>query len=165
MAAYAPLLAKEGASQWEPDLIRFNNTGVYGTPSYYVQKMFSENRGQKVLPSRLVQPEKEQGNIRGAIGLGTWSTQVQYKDVKVTGTDGKQLFYDDFSDDSKRWSVVNGKWAVKNQALQQTGNDINCYTIAGDKEWTDYTLTLKAKKTGGSEGMLILFGAKDKSNN
>src|SRR5690606_11982698 len=32
MSAYAPLLAKVGASQWAPDLIWFDNTRAYGTP-------------------------------------------------------------------------------------------------------------------------------------
>ena len=51
MTAYAPLFNKVGSSQWTPDLIWFNNTDVYGTPSYYVQKMFSTNLGDFVLPS------------------------------------------------------------------------------------------------------------------
>ena len=36
---------------WYPDLIYFNGTKVFGTPSYYVQQMFSLNRGNVVLPT------------------------------------------------------------------------------------------------------------------
>jgi alpha-L-arabinofuranosidase len=50
MSSYAPLFAKTGASQWAPDLIWFDNTRVYGTPSYYVQELFSRNRPDVVLP-------------------------------------------------------------------------------------------------------------------
>jgi len=50
MSSYAPLLARDGAMQWQPDLIWFNNTQVYGTPSYYVQALFSQNRPSRVLP-------------------------------------------------------------------------------------------------------------------
>lgn len=50
MSAYAPLFNKVGASQWTPDLIWFDNTRVYGTPSYYVQQMFSVNKGDVILP-------------------------------------------------------------------------------------------------------------------
>jgi alpha-L-arabinofuranosidase len=50
MSSYAPLFAKAGASQWAPDLIWFDNTRVYGTPSYYVQELFSRNRPDVVLP-------------------------------------------------------------------------------------------------------------------
>lgn len=50
MASYAPLFNKADSSQWVPDLIWFDNTDCYGTPSYYVQKMFSTNLGDTILP-------------------------------------------------------------------------------------------------------------------
>jgi alpha-L-arabinofuranosidase len=50
MSSYAPLFAKAGASQWAPDLIWFDNTRIYGTPSYYVQTLYSRNRPDVVLP-------------------------------------------------------------------------------------------------------------------
>ncbi len=43
LAAYAPLFAREGFTQWTPDLIFVNNHEIMLTPSYYVQKMFSHN--------------------------------------------------------------------------------------------------------------------------
>jgi len=49
MASYAPLLAHTEAWQWTPDLIWFDNLTSYGTPNYYVQKLFSTNRGTDVL--------------------------------------------------------------------------------------------------------------------
>jgi alpha-N-arabinofuranosidase len=45
LASYAPLLAKEGHTQWNPDLIYFNNTSVCPTVNYYVQQLFSVNQG------------------------------------------------------------------------------------------------------------------------
>jgi alpha-N-arabinofuranosidase len=45
MSCYAPLLAHEEAWQWRPDLIWFNNLKAYGSANYYVQKLFSLNRG------------------------------------------------------------------------------------------------------------------------
>ena len=51
MASYAPLFANVNNEDWSPDLIYFNGTQVYGTPSYYVQQMFSLNRGNVVLPT------------------------------------------------------------------------------------------------------------------
>ena len=47
MSSYAPLLAKEGDTQWNPDLIYFNNTEVKPTTGYYVQKLFGNNAGDK----------------------------------------------------------------------------------------------------------------------
>jgi alpha-L-arabinofuranosidase len=45
MASYAPLFAHVDGWQWTPDLIWFNNLKSYGTPDYYVQKLFSNNKG------------------------------------------------------------------------------------------------------------------------
>lgn len=53
MASYAPLLAHVDAWQWSPNLIWFDNLRSVGTPSYYVQKLFSTNRGTNVLPVQL----------------------------------------------------------------------------------------------------------------
>ena len=50
MASYAPLLAHVDAWQWTPDLIWFDNLRSYGTPNYYVQKLFSVNKGTNILP-------------------------------------------------------------------------------------------------------------------
>ncbi len=50
MSSYAPLLARSDAYQWAPNLIWFDNTRVFGTPSYYVQRMFSRNRPEVLLP-------------------------------------------------------------------------------------------------------------------
>lgn len=50
MTSYAPLLAKEGRTQWNPDLIYFNNTEVKPTPGYYVQKLYGEYAGEVYFP-------------------------------------------------------------------------------------------------------------------
>jgi alpha-L-arabinofuranosidase len=50
MASYAPLFAHVDGWQWTPDLIWVNNLQSYGTPDYYVQKLFSTNKGTKVVP-------------------------------------------------------------------------------------------------------------------
>ena len=49
MASYAPLLAHTDAWQWRPDLIWFDNLKVMATPNYFVQKMFSCNKGTNVV--------------------------------------------------------------------------------------------------------------------
>ena len=51
MSSYAPLLAKHGHTQWNPDLIYFNNTNVYPTVNYQVQKLFGNNTGNKYIYS------------------------------------------------------------------------------------------------------------------
>ena len=49
MASYAPLFGNVNAWQWRPDLIWFDNLKSVGTPNYYVQKLFSTNRGTDVV--------------------------------------------------------------------------------------------------------------------
>lgn len=49
MTCYAPLFAREDHQQWQPDMIWFDNDRVYGTPSYYVQKVFSEYSGGTIV--------------------------------------------------------------------------------------------------------------------
>ena len=53
MASYAPLFAHIDGWQWTPDLIWCDNLRSYGTPSYYVQQLFSRNRGDFALPTRI----------------------------------------------------------------------------------------------------------------
>ena len=53
LASYAPLFANVDAWQWTPDLIWVDSLQVYGTPNYYVQQLFSRNRGDVVLPTQL----------------------------------------------------------------------------------------------------------------
>ncbi len=50
MASYAPLLANVDAWQWKPDAIWFDNLHSYGTPNYYVQSVFANNTGTRILP-------------------------------------------------------------------------------------------------------------------
>ena len=45
LASYAPLFNRIGHSQWKPDMIWFDDSQVYLTPNYYVQKLFANHRG------------------------------------------------------------------------------------------------------------------------
>ncbi len=50
MASYAPLFSHIDGWQWTPDLIWVDNLRSYGTPNYYVQKLFSQHKGSKTVP-------------------------------------------------------------------------------------------------------------------
>ncbi|KAK1221325.1 hypothetical protein PQX77_015872 [Marasmius sp. AFHP31] len=52
-AGYAPLLNHVEGSQWTPNLVSFDSANVYRSTSFYVQKLFSLNRGDGYLPSTL----------------------------------------------------------------------------------------------------------------
>ena len=49
LASYAPLFARLGYTQWSPDMIWFDASNCYGSPSYYVQKMYANNMGDVTL--------------------------------------------------------------------------------------------------------------------
>lgn len=53
MASYAPLFAHVEGWQWTPNLIWFDNLNSYATPNYYVQQLFSLNKGTDVVPLTL----------------------------------------------------------------------------------------------------------------
>jgi len=53
MSSYAPLLAKEGHTSWNPDLIYFNNKEVKPTANYYVQRAFGQNSGDEYIYANL----------------------------------------------------------------------------------------------------------------
>ena len=49
MASYAPLFARLKFTQWQPDLIWFDASSAYGSPSYYVQKIYSRFTGTELV--------------------------------------------------------------------------------------------------------------------
>lgn len=51
MSTYAPLLAHVEGWQWRPDLIWYDNLRSMPTASYYVQQMYTTNKGSRVVPA------------------------------------------------------------------------------------------------------------------
>ena len=163
MGSYAPLFANLNNKNWNPDLIYFTGTQVYGTPSYYVQQMFSENRGDAVLPTAVIASVPPATN-HGAIGLSTWNTQAAFTNIVVT-KNGQTLYQSDFTGGTAPgWSISSGTWIVSNGLFEQTAGGTDNRATTGDPTWSDYTLTLQALKLGGSEGFLIMFNVQDSAD-
>jgi alpha-L-arabinofuranosidase len=53
MTSYAPMLAKDGHHNWNPDMIYFSNTEVRPTPAYETQRLFSVYSGDRYVASEL----------------------------------------------------------------------------------------------------------------
>lgn len=53
MVSYAPLLSRIGVSKRKTMMVHFDNTNVYPTPEYYVQKLFSHNAGDVYRDSKI----------------------------------------------------------------------------------------------------------------
>jgi alpha-L-arabinofuranosidase len=159
MASYAPLLVNLNHRAWNPDLINFDSSKWYGLPSYFVQKLFANNRGDVYLPTDVQSPVVEPPAAGGMIGVGTWNTASEFKDLKVTAPDGTVLLESDFTKGSGDWKLLGegADWKTQDGALRQTAEREFMRALAGKPSWTDYTITLKARKLSGAEGFLILF--------
>jgi alpha-N-arabinofuranosidase len=53
LASYAPLLSKQGRTQWVPDMIYFDNHSITRSLSYTVQQLFSLHAGDTYLQTTL----------------------------------------------------------------------------------------------------------------
>ena len=70
MTSYAPLLARHGHTNWNPDMIYFNSSRIDLTPGYYTQKMFGNNSGDQYLTGKLV-VESRRDDVRKRISTST----------------------------------------------------------------------------------------------
>jgi alpha-N-arabinofuranosidase len=82
MASYAPLLAHIDAWQWTPDAIWFDNLRSYGTPNYYVQSVFANNVGTRIVP---VTPQAQDG-LYTAASLDDRTHELIVKAINVSTT-------------------------------------------------------------------------------
>ncbi|HVT87234.1 MAG TPA: alpha-L-arabinofuranosidase C-terminal domain-containing protein [Tepidisphaeraceae bacterium] len=94
MNCYAPLFVNvnPGGKQWNVDLIGYDALNSFGSPSYYVQSMFSNNRGDTVVPAtvsgvdRLTSADLPQLAPGGRGGGAPPATQAAYDAVYATAS-------------------------------------------------------------------------------
>jgi alpha-L-arabinofuranosidase len=111
MATYAPLFAHVEGWQWRPDMIWFDNLKSVRTCSYYVQQLYSHNKGTNVVP--LTMDKKPVGGQEGQDGLfasAVWDNDTKEYIVKVINTSDKaQPITLDFKGMKKKNKLTNGK--------------------------------------------------------
>jgi PAS domain S-box-containing protein len=97
----------------------------------------------------------------GAIGVGSWNTTAEFKDIVVT-SNGGVLYRSDFQKNGTNGlNILRGNWSVKDGALRQSAIEPQCRVFIGDKNWANYTVNLRARSTGGQEGFSVYFNAQD----
>lgn len=88
MASYAPLFAHIDGWQWTPNLIWFDNLRSYGTPNYYVQKLYANNRGDKLLSIAYQNaPAKGQDGLYASSTFDLKTNEVIVKLINTTAID------------------------------------------------------------------------------
>ena len=70
MTSYAPLLARHGHTNWNPDMIYFNSSRIDLTPGYYTQKIFGNNSGDQYITGKL-RVESHRDDVRKRISTST----------------------------------------------------------------------------------------------
>jgi alpha-L-arabinofuranosidase len=166
MVSYAPLLAHvEGRTEltgapppWH-GMIYFDGTRVFGTASYHLWKLFSQNRPNCAIKMELTFPNTKPAVVAGQIGVGTWDATAEFKDIRVV-RDERVLYQSDFFQSAQDWKPEGGQWNMSDGVYRQNRRGLGL-SYVGDEQWSDYTLTLKARKLSGGEGFLIVFGRKD----
>jgi alpha-L-arabinofuranosidase len=173
MVSYAPLLAHvKGRSGWH-GMIYFDGSRVFGTVSYHLWRLFALNRPTYAIGTNVDYVPSKRPSICGAIGVGTWDTAAEFKEIRVQ-KNGEILYAGDFSKvaeptppkrlcrsaKAEGWTTEGGKWSVVEGAYRQSDPVVGL-SYFGDQTWSDYTLTLKARKLAGAEGFLIVFGRRD----
>ena len=130
MTSYAPLFVNANDRKWNPDAIVFDSARSYGTPSYYVQKLYSLNRPDTAFRVDVPNVMSEPNIGKGGIGLDTWLTQAEFKDITVTQGD-KTVYASDFAQGASDWKPVRGDWKVVDGAYRQAGEGTDRRSVLG----------------------------------
>ena len=164
LSSYAPLLSKQRRTQWRPDMIYFDNVSITPSLNYYVQQLFSVNHGDQYLPTTVQVADKKEPCTTTAILLGTWNSQARFDDVRITAATNQTLTCS-FDRDSDPWNEQSGQWHVADGTYCQASSAQPALSrFSFPQPNGDYTINLRAMKTGGEEGFLIGFAANDDDN-
>lgn len=146
LACYAPMLANVDYVNWRPDMIWFDNHQVYGSPNYYVQKLFMQNQGDYALASfKEDLPASQvlgQEIIQGEILLGGNEAKVVYSNIVFT-------------------NLLTGEKKEFDSVICQKNQDRFSLLSVWDSH---YQLEADAVEEEGYRGMQITFGHKDQEN-
>jgi alpha-L-arabinofuranosidase len=166
MASYAPLLENVNKRDWEVNMIHFDSSRIFGRATYYVNKLFAEHRSDVSLKTDVNYVAPSPKPISGRVGLGTWNTAAEFKDLRIE-RGGRVVYQSDFPNGAAEWAPVTGRaqggrgaWSVVGDTYRQSNEQV-AFAYVGDESWSDVTISVKARKISGAEGFLILAGTAD----
>ncbi len=130
LACYAPLLNNVDYTNWKTDMINYDNHRVYGTPSYYIQKLFMNYMGKELVESNLegnCVKEKQPPVLHGICRMWTDNSEVSVEDVVIHNDDtGEEISVDDF------------KLTTQEKEKQ-----------LADIQWDNYSISFKYRRLAG----------------
>jgi alpha-N-arabinofuranosidase len=157
MCSYAPLFFNANDIRWPVNMIGFDSARSFARTSYYGQRMLASNLPDVNVACETTSPTLELPHPDGEIGLGTWKSHAEFKDVKLTATDGKVLLTSNASKELTGFKPGSGTWRIADGALRQDGDGDLRYLSQANVPTalqSDFTLSLKARKLTG-EGFFI----------
>ncbi|MEP7143742.1 MAG: alpha-L-arabinofuranosidase C-terminal domain-containing protein [Ferruginibacter sp.] len=163
MSSYAPLLVNTNDVDWPVNLINFDASKSFARISYYAIKMLNDNRADVNLSTAatVTHPAVKQPKFGGGIGLSTWDTKTEYKDIEVI-QNGNVVYKSDFINQPGDWQLLRGKWNVtSDSSLAQTAEGAQQFALLKNKTFDTYTLKLKGRKIDGYNAFIIPFAVKD----
>ncbi len=162
MSSYAPLLVNANDVDWPVNLINFDAANSFGRISYYVIKLFNENRPQVNLKTSLQieKPAVVTPLFKGSVGLATWDTQTEYSDIEIV-QNGTTVYKSDFKNKLSDWEQVRGVWKLTDSGIAQTAMGEQRLMWLKNKSFDTYTLKLRAKKLSDYNAFIIPFAVID----
>lgn len=155
MTSYAPLLVNQNNRAFNPDSIVYDSSRVYGTGSYYVYSMLGNNLPDVTLPVMVDVPSVK-AEFPGKIGVGTLSSDVEFKDIKVT-KNSREIYSFDLAKGLPDTGRRRSRWEIANGVIRRVNTNGEGNLMLGENDWVDYTLTLKARKVNGEDGFTVYF--------
>lgn len=142
MASYAPLFAHAEGWQWTPDMIWVDNLRSYGTPNYYVQKLYSLNKGTNVLS--MLQDGKPLIGQDSLYASASWDKATNEIILKIANVSDKSVTRDVALDGAKKVEAVGKLFVLQNNNPTAVNSFENATNIAPVE--STIAVNAKAKK-------------------
>ena len=142
MASYAPLFAHAEGWQWTPDMIWVDNLRSYGTPNYYVQKLYSLNKGTNVLS--MLQDGKPLIGQDSLYASASWDKATNEIILKIANVSEKSVTRDVALDGAKKVEAVGKLFVLQNNNPTAVNSFENATNIAPVE--STIAVNAKAKK-------------------
>ncbi len=168
LAATAPLFNKvinDGTYRWTPDAIWFDNESVWRTPNYYVQQLFAENIGTKLLSTSYrtyIDGKRRKYTPCGGVSIAVTEGEAVLKKLIITSNLNDEIWLEqDFTEelDERLLSIIPNDGKIRkaeNGLLISSDSQERHGFFIDETSWFNYTVQLLVEKK--TEDAEILLG-------